>query len=275
MYARASYSDDEFPRYAVSESEADFTSRDFYAGDPVCAQPRKGLGPVPYSTLFLLLATTVACAFASDAETRQAWTSKVERLASSLTAPDPPPPAIQNATAGAAQPATVPPPTQPWTAAAAQPLPEVKVTNAPGDQDGADDGKASEKKSVTEAYAPPRPSNDPYRRKAEAIGLNPDLSRVVLARLTPADYRNAAYAIDKAIKTVPDDGEFTWPRARKAGLAEFNVHFVEGAAHDCRRYVVTITKDRWTSTALPMEKCGVKVAFREGKEKSIEQKSIE
>ena len=29
--------------------------------------------------------------------------------------------------------------------------------------------------------------------------------------------------------------------------------FVQGAGHDCRRYVVTVTKDRWSTTALPME----------------------
>jgi len=271
MYARTSYSADEFPSYVVAESDADFGSRDFYAGDPVCPPSRRGNGPVSYSNLFLLLVATVGCAFAADAETRLEWTSKIERVASSLTAPDHAGPASATVPAPAKevavpQPAPAPPP----AVAAPQPLPEVKVTNAPGDRDDADESKPAGKKSVSDAYAPPRPSNDPYRRKAEAVGLHPDLSRAILSRLTPADYRNAAYAIEKAVKTVRNNEEFTWPRARKPGIAVFNVHFVEGAEHDCRRYVVTITKDRWTSTALPMEKCGVKVAFREGKAKAIE-----
>jgi hypothetical protein len=274
MYARTSYAADEFPSYVISETDGDFGSRDFYAGEPVCAQPPRGSGAVSYTHLILLLAATVGSAFATDADTRREWTSKIEHVAFSLTAPDqaafPQPPAKEVASTDTARPAVAPPPALP-VVAVAQPLPEVKVTNTPGDADDTDaDGKPSRKKSVSDAYAPPPPSSDPYRRKAEAAGLHPDLSRAVLSKLTPADYRNAAYAIEKAIKTVPNDGEFTWPRARKPGLAVFNVHFVEGGARDCRRYVVTVTKDRWTSTALPMEKCGVKVAFRDGKEKSIE-----
>jgi hypothetical protein len=38
----------------------------------------------------------------------------------------------------------------------------------------------------------------------------------------------------------------------------FQVRFVAGAAPGCRRYVVTVTKDGWLTTALPMEKCGPK-----------------
>jgi hypothetical protein len=37
---------------------------------------------------------------------------------------------------------------------------------------------------------------------------------------------------------------------------------VQGAAPACRRYVVTITKDGWLTTALPMEKCGATQAGR-------------
>ena len=56
----------------------------------------------------------------------------------------------------------------------------------------------------------------------------------------------------------PDDAVFVWPKQRKPELALFQVHFVPGAAPDCRRYVVTVTKDAWSTTALPMERCGVK-----------------
>ena len=282
MYARTSYSAEEFPSFVVSENDADFDSQGFYAGEPVCPQTPRGMEVVPYTYLFLLLVFTVACAFASDAETRQDWTSKVERATALLAASEQsgtnpqPLPTKEIASADTPGSIPVPPPARAPSApvAATQPLPEVTIANAPGDKDDEAEtktpGEASGKTHVSDAYAPPRPSNDPYRRKAESVGLHPDLSRAVLSRLTPADYRNAAYAIRKAIKTVPNDGEFTWPRARKPGAAVFSVHFVPGAEHDCRRYVVTVTKNRWTSTALPMEKCGAKIAIRGEKEKSIE-----
>jgi hypothetical protein len=98
---------------------------------------------------------------------------------------------------------------------------------------------------------------DPYQVRAEAVGLHPDLSRVLLARLSPADYRNAGIAIQTAVKETPDSAVFVWPRQRKPELAHFQVKFVPGAAPGCRRYVVTVTKDGWSTTALPMEKCGV------------------
>lgn len=279
MYARASYSADEFPSFMISESDADFASQDFYAGEPVCPQPSRRMEIVPYTYLFLLIAATVGCAFATDAETRQEWTSKFERIASSLATPEQAPSAplptkeIASADTPGSTPLAPPTPVPPPAAIAppSQPLPEVTVATAPGDtNDDEADAKTPAKPHLYDAYAPPRPSNDPLRKKAETAGLHPDLSRAVLARLTSTDYRNAAYAIGKAIKTVPNNGEFVWPHKRKAGLAVFTVHFVQGAGRDCRRYVVTVTKDRWTSTALPMEKCGVKVAIRGGKENTIE-----
>jgi hypothetical protein len=97
---------------------------------------------------------------------------------------------------------------------------------------------------------------DPYQVRAEAVGLHPDLSRVLLARLSPTDYRNAGIAIQTAVAETPDSAVFVWPRQRKPELALFQVRFVPGAAPGCRRYVVTVTKDGWLTTALPMEKCG-------------------
>ncbi len=110
-------------------------------------------------------------------------------------------------------------------------------------------------------YEPPPtgPTGDlvnPYQRQAEAVGLHPSLSRVLLARLSPTDYRNAGIAIRTAVAETPDSSVFVWPRQRDPELALFQVHFVRGAAPGCRRYVVTVTKDRWLTTALPMEKCG-------------------
>jgi len=105
----------------------------------------------------------------------------------------------------------------------------------------------------------PPPSVDPLdalQKRADAVGLHPNLSRVLLAQLSPEDYRNAETAIRTAIAETPDTGVFAWPRQRKPELAHFQVRFVAGAAPGCRRYVVTITKDRWSTTALPMERCG-------------------
>lgn len=97
--------------------------------------------------------------------------------------------------------------------------------------------------------------SDPYQVRAEAVGLHPSLSRVLLARLSEADYRNAGIAIKTALAKTPDDGTFVWPRKRRPGLALFKVHFVPGTSEDCRRYVVTVTKDGWATTAFPMERC--------------------
>jgi hypothetical protein len=100
---------------------------------------------------------------------------------------------------------------------------------------------------------------DPYQVKASAVGLHSDLSRVLLAKLSAADYRNAGIAIKTAIAETPDDGAYIWPKQRKPELALFKVHFVPGAPVQCRRYVVSIIKEGWLTTALPMEKCGVPV----------------
>jgi hypothetical protein len=77
----------------------------------------------------------------------------------------------------------------------------------------------------------------------------------LLARLSPTDYRNAGIAIQTALAETADSAVFVWPRQRKPAHALFRVHFVPGAAPDCRRYVVTVAKDGWSTTALPMEKC--------------------
>ncbi len=105
-------------------------------------------------------------------------------------------------------------------------------------------------------YAPPADLSDAYQKRASAVGLHPDLSRVLLARLSPTDYHNAGVAIQTAVAETPDTAVFVWPRQRKPELALFQVRFVQGAAEGCRRYVVTVAKDGWLTTALPMEKCG-------------------
>jgi len=156
----------------------------------------------------------------------------------------PPPASTDTATPGAAPSQAAPSPT---TAA----LPATTGADAP----------------PVPAYQPPTVDPaDPYQVRAAAVGLHPELSRVLLARLSPEDYRNAGIAIQKAVAETPDSGVFVWPRQRKPELALFQVRFVPGAAPDCRRYVVTIAKDGWVTTALPMERCGpqAKAPAREG-----------
>lgn len=97
--------------------------------------------------------------------------------------------------------------------------------------------------------------SDPYQVRAAAVGLHPELSRALLARLSPADYRNAGIAIKNAFAAA-ESAVYVWPRQRKPEEALFKVRFVPAAAADCRRYVVTVTKDGWLTTAPPMEKCG-------------------
>jgi hypothetical protein len=115
----------------------------------------------------------------------------------------------------------------------------------------------------SDAYRPvgdehrPQP-RDAMQARAEAVGLHPDFSRAVLGRFSPADFRNARVAIQTAIKKTPDNGTFIWPRQREPGRALFKVRFVAGAPSDCRRYVVSVTMNGWTTTALPMERCGMR-----------------
>jgi hypothetical protein len=78
--------------------------------------------------------------------------------------------------------------------------------------------------------------------------------------MSDADFKNARLAIDKAIAETADSDTLVWPKQRVPKLALFNVHFVAGAPADCRRYVVVVTKDGWSTTAQPMERCGVRRA---------------
>lgn len=112
--------------------------------------------------------------------------------------------------------------------------------------------------AIGTAYSAPAAGADPLAKRAVAAGLHPEISRALLQRLSDADFRNAGVAIQKAVAETADDAVLVWPKQRKPDLALFQVYFVSGAAPDCRRYVVTVTKDAWSTTALPMERCGVK-----------------
>lgn len=106
----------------------------------------------------------------------------------------------------------------------------------------------------------PPPVVDPQDKKqkrAAAIGLHPGISPVLLSSMSDTDYRNAAHAIRKALAETTDADKFVWPLKRNPRLAVFQIHFVQGAGPDCRRYVLTVIKNGWTTTAPPMEKCGI------------------
>jgi hypothetical protein len=105
--------------------------------------------------------------------------------------------------------------------------------------------------------APQVDQGDPYQKRAAAIGLHPQLSRALLSSLSDTDYSNAATAIRKALAEASDSDKFVWPRQSNTKRAIFQVHFVAGDRDDCRRYIVTILKNGWTTTAPPMEKCGI------------------
>lgn len=161
-------------------------------------------------------------------------------------------PPIETKRLAASIPTSAPPP------ASAMPQPAAPAVPEP---DPAAKPPASEPAATAAAVEPLPPPivdrSNPFQMRAEAAGLHPGLSSVLLASLTDADYRNAAHAVKTAIAETPDDGTFVWPRQRKPELALFQVKFVQGAAPTCRRYVVSVTKDRWLTTAPPMEKCGV------------------
>jgi hypothetical protein len=91
--------------------------------------------------------------------------------------------------------------------------------------------------------------------RAAAAGLHPQLPRDLLVRLSPTDYRNAGIAIQTAVVEAADGESFVWPRQRWPEQASFNVRILPAAHPECRRYVVTVTKDGWSTTAPPMENC--------------------
>ncbi len=109
-----------------------------------------------------------------------------------------------------------------------------------------------------EPLPPLPPLTDPLQKRAEAVGLHPELSRALLQSLTPSDFKTAGIGIKKAIAETPDDGVLVWPPKPQSGMARFRIHFVPGISAVCRRYVVGVGKNGWLTTALPMERCGVK-----------------
>ena len=257
----------EFSDRAIDE-EDEFDAPEFLTGERICPpRPRR-------SGLFKLLSWLVMLGALGGGwmlmKDRPAWlqtvSSNVAALWSALNPRDAQP--VQQETASQAAPSA---PNQPPPAA-------TEIAAAPGADAGTavatvtteatpiesteantkSDTVATDETSVKPAPQPPSPRRtDRYEKQAEAVGLNPDLSKSLLKRLTDTDFRNAGIAIKTALAQTSEADVFTWPAKSKPSLALFEVRFVPGAAENCRRYVVTVTKDRWSTTAPPMEKCGL------------------
>ncbi len=278
----ACYDDELHERYAGNHAAAFVHGADctFYPGEPIGGLPRRRAAGTRSKVLVILALAGCGWGLVKTEATWRPWMvarlddmmAEVERsrlATTALTAP-----------ADAALPGTQQP-------APLEPLATKDIAEVPGtsselpvatDGDGetamdAQDATTSSEpsdESETSSGAPengeaeptplPQPTidpGDPYQKRALAVGLHPNLSRVLLSSMSDADYRNAGVAIRKAIDEAADTDKFIWPRQPTPKLALFHVHFVAGAGPDCRRYVVTVTKNGWTTTAQPMEKCGV------------------
>ncbi|MCB1522203.1 MAG: hypothetical protein KDJ37_16755 [Hyphomicrobiaceae bacterium] len=269
----------------VAEWLAPDAGRTFYPGEPIYwPRRRRGIGKVRAMFASLVIAASGYGLWQTQAHWRP-WAS--ERLAAvmagieasraasaALPSPVPVPPSPE---AQGGVPQMDPPPKDVAEAPGAASGEAVAAIAPPADTAATTDATAESQPSAANSEAEPSAtegarsetlpaplpppvvdSADPYQKRALAAGLHPELSRALLSRLTEEDYRNARAAIAKAIADVADGEAFLWPKKRAPKLALFQVHFVQGAAADCRRYVVTVTKDGWATTALPMERCGVK-----------------
>ena len=267
--------------YDAYDAEEHYGHGDFFPGERI-GRPLVGRGRrlMLRGAVVLLIALAGGWVWLDEESTWRGWLQAVSAAVSravDLAAPGPVKPTTASV-ATTALPPIVERPTKPAALdmrPSTSPPPASTDTTTPGAMpSAAPSATATLSPAATGSDAPPVPPyqpptvdpSDPHQVRAAAVGLHPDLSRVLLARLSPDDYRNAGIAVQKAIAETPDSGVFVWPRQRKPELALFQVRFVPGAAPDCRRYVVSIAKDGWLTTALPMERCGpqAKGTAREG-----------
>jgi len=248
------------PASYFDPDEDDALEGPFYPGERICPPSVSTRGNSILRVCMVLLVMAGGWWLLRHPESWQGWLPTKFATASALMDAREPggvPAMAPPDHAGAAEPASqidtasLQPPSD--SAAAAPPArPLTTVATAPAD-----------KGFANSSLPPPAPDQaDPYRARAAAVGLHPDLSRALLSRLSQTDYRNARIAIETALAKTPDTGTYVWPRERRPELALFEVRFVQGAAAGCRRYVVTVTKDRWSTTAAPMERCGAGLASR-------------
>lgn len=158
-----------------------------------------------------------------------------------------------------------PPQAAPSTPTETAPPAESITTASIATSDTGENSNTAEPATVAPLPEPEADPADPLQKKAVNAGLHPRVSKVLLESLTDADYRNARTAIQKALAEAADSEKFIWPRGAPDAAAKravFQVHFVTGSGGDCRRYIVTVVKNGWTTTAPPMEKCGLRMAAR-------------
>ena len=249
--------------YCEYEHDNDVTDI-FAAGERLCAPSATARGstlmPAVGVAAFL---STLAWLFMSYPAAWQAIASVVSmaRVTEPQTKPPPeaaPAPQLMETRDIAAAPGAhagdaAPPP----SAEPARPLETVQSVDLAA-QASAPQAELDPKAAASPQPLPPPKADptDPNQKRALAAGLHPDLSRALLARLSVADYSNARAAIQTALAETPDDEVYTWPRKVTSTRAQFEVKFVASLSAACRRYVVIVTKDRWSTTAPPLEKCG-------------------
>jgi hypothetical protein len=242
---------------------------EFFAGERICAPPEETRGGSALRICVVVLIAACGWGLYRNSESLPGWLSTkianasalMEYKAADAVTPgsDPAAPVDRAPSAGTA-PTLSHTPTE--IAAVGNTMAQPQPQPAPQPLTTVATHPAAKEFSVSPLEpAAPEPNN-PYRARAAAAGLNPDLSPALLSRLSQDDYSNARTAIDTALAKTPDNGTFVWPRQRQPELALFQVHFVPGAAPTCRRYVVTVTKERWSTTAPPMERCGTNSGVR-------------
>lgn len=271
FYAR----DDAYDDYESDASDDEAGSIDeFFAGERIAPPSGNGrAGTIAPALLVIAIGGAIAWGVGQNPWALGNAVLLARTAIGATTAPDAPlaaqpapAPVIETAAQDAAQ-------------AVKAPLPEVAIVQAPGANAGeampeteqaaaavSDDDAAA---ATTDASAerlptPPVDPKDPYQKRAAAVGLHPDLSRVLLTKMSATDFQNAGQAIKKALAQSGVAEPVVWPQKNDAKLARFEVRFVAGAPPDCRRYVVVVTKERWSTTARPMESCGPGNGVRRG-----------
>jgi hypothetical protein len=259
-------------REAQSRALAFDHADDFYPGEPI-AGPVRQRSRVRTVSYIVMLGITGWGMMQTSAVWRPWWDKGVAIVSAEVERRKAIEPAAATAIATTPPPPPAPAPLEPLSMA--KDVAEVAGTalNPPGTDPNAQIGirasNASQSAPDTAVETPPPNSQpaplpdpqidpgDPYQKRAAAIGLHPQLSRALLSSFSDTDYRNAATAIRKALAEASDADKFIWPRQANAKRAVFQVHFVSGDRPDCRRYIVTVLMNGWTTTAPPMEKCGV------------------
>jgi len=276
MIAPARHSNADTSANCASNFDEDLALGELYTGERICQPPATtGGNAMLRGGILLLIALGGVWALLGNPGTWQGWLSA--KIATTSLSMDRRAPGSVESAPLAGDPSVPPPITEPTTKldthdpspSHVQPparetgdSPSTVVMSAALPPTTVAIGPAAEERP-TPPLRPPTPDDaDPYQTRAAAVGLHPDLSPVLLTRLSPTDYRNAGIAIETAVAKTPDTAVFVWPRQRKPELALFQVRFVPGAAPKCRRYVVTVTKDGWSTTAPPMEKCSSSPAGR-------------